>query len=173
MKPLQLDRRDKIAMVCAGLVLLLVLFMALYLPSGPLRKHQEAQRALNNARQQLTMWQQQKQEQLGRLESQEEFQQRLAARPRNFQLISFVDQMLIETGLKGREELSTSRDRAAQQQPMADLKLNGVSLEELVNLLHRIHSSGNLVAVYKIDHIRPARDERGLDLSLTLVTVSV
>ena len=172
----QLEKRDQIALVCAGLVLVLVLFMAFYLPSGPMRKHQEAERALRDARQQLSMWQMQKQEQLARLESQEEFRQRLAARPRNFQLISFLDQMIIETGLKGREDLRTSRDRLAQTQrnlPMADLELSGISLEELVNFLHRVHSSGNLVAVYRIGHITPARDKRGLDLSLTFVTVSV
>jgi len=175
MKQLQLDRRDQVTLVCAGLVVMLVLFMAVYLPTGPMKNYREAERALRDAQEQLNMWQMQKQEQLARLESQESFQQRLAARPGNFQLISFLDQMLIETGLKGREELSTPRDRAARDRPnnpMAELQLTGVSLEELVNFLHRVHSSGNLVAVYQINNIGPSRDERGLDLNLTFVTVA-
>lgn len=174
MKPTQLERRDQIALACAALVVLLVLFMAFYLPAGPLKKYRNAERALKDAHSNLTMWQQQKQEQLARLKSQESFQQRLSARPKPFNMLSFLEQTLRESNLNQRYELNTSRDRrSTPTQPMADLELRGVGLEELVNFLHRIYSSGNLVAVYEVDYIRPTREQKGLDVKMTLVTVNV
>ncbi|MBI2433953.1 MAG: hypothetical protein HYV26_13885 [Candidatus Hydrogenedentes bacterium] len=174
MNSLKLEKRDTVAIICASLVLLLVLFMAFYLPVGPMKKYRQAQNELNNTRNELHNLQQLKQEELTRLQSQDELRQRLSTRPKSFDLIPFVDQVLRETALNQRAELSSSRSRAnTSRQPMAELELKGVSLEELVTFLHRIYDSNNLVAIYQVDHIRPAQDNKGLDLSLKLVTLKV
>ncbi len=170
--PQPLEPRDRVAILCASLVILLVVGRAFYLPAVPLKHYQKSQQALAQNQDQLRSLQQLKQEELARLESQDDFRKRLETRPKTFDLLGYTDELLRQTKLKDRAKLNTSRSRASTSiEPMAELEMTGVSLVEIVDFLHRIYGSGNLVAVYEIDHIRPAKDNKGLDLSLTLVTV--
>jgi len=174
MNTLQLEKRDKISLACAAVAVLLVVFMLLYLPAGPLKNHQEAEAELRSIRDQVGMLQSLKQEEEARLRSQEAFVEQLNARPRSFDFTNFVDQALRETNLHQRYQLSTHTSRqATANQPMLDVDLQGVNLDELVSFLHRIYTSGNLIAVYEVNRIEPAVDQRGLDFKLVLVTVRV
>jgi hypothetical protein len=40
-------------------------------------------------------------------------------------------------------------------------------MKELVNLLHKIYSSDNLIVLQKLDHLRATRDGKGLEFSAT------
>jgi metal-sulfur cluster biosynthetic enzyme len=53
---------------------------------------------------------------------------------------------------------------------MVELKLNGVSLADLVNLLHKVYDSKNLIMLHELKFIRTAQGEKGLDCSMTFTT---
>ncbi len=46
-------------------------------------------------------------------------------------------------------------------------------MEELVDFFHELYASGNLVAVYKLDRLRPDTGKKGLECDVTLATLDV
>ena len=54
---------------------------------------------------------------------------------------------------------------------MVQLRLQGVAFEQLVDFLHQIYSGDRLIALYKLDFLRPSPTEKGLDCDITLVTL--
>jgi len=169
-----LDAREKLGLVFSGLTLALVLGMLVYVPNGPRKDFLQSQTDLKQARHQLVMTQKMKAEEEARLRSQEALMAKLEARPPTFDFFSFVNRILRQTNLTGRAKLDNYRARTVSpKQPMVQLKLQGVSLKELVDFLHQIYSSGNLVALYKMDRLYPALNNQGLDCDLTLVTLKL
>jgi hypothetical protein len=169
---IQLDKREKLGLFFGGLALLLVLFMLLYIPTGPSKNYAESLRLLEDAREELLFAQIEKIAEEERLRSQEELRALLEKRPANFDFFSFVNNALRKANLTDRAQLENYRTRQSiAQQPMLNLRLQGVSLEELVDFFHQIYSSGNLVAVYKVDRLRPMANNKGLDCDITLVTL--
>ena len=53
---------------------------------------------------------------------------------------------------------------------MKQLKLNGVTLKELVDLLHKIYASNDLVVMYRLEYLRAAGEDKGLDCSVVFLT---
>lgn len=167
-----LDMRDKLGLGCAGLAVLLVAGMILYIPTGPQARYIESLRAMKEAQRQLVMSQKVKAEEEARLRSQEALMAKLTARPPSFDFFSYVNRQLQQAKLLNRAKLDNYRTRTSSaKQPMVQLRLDGVGLKELTDFLHQLYSSGNLIAVYKMDRLRPAVNGQGLECDLTLVTL--
>lgn len=88
---------------------------------------------------------------------------------------SFLNTALAETELRDRANLervkARTRDKEmAQYATMVELRLPGVTLEQLVKLLHRIYNSNNLVVLYKLDYLRPTSDNKGLECAATFLS---
>jgi len=174
MKALKLDRREQAGLASGILALLLVLALLAYIPSGPRKKYLQSHQELLALQNELSTIEMLKVEELARLNGQKILMERLAARPQNFDLFSFVDRTLRECNLKEGSQLeNASSRRLIANQPMVDLSLTNVSLQDLVDFLHKIYASKNLVALYKLDQLRPASREKGLDCEMTLVTMKV
>ena len=91
---------------------------------------------------------------------------KIGARARQFNLYSFVNESLRASKLQDRNQLRTASSPGSRFDRVV-LTLNGVSMKELVNLLHRIYSSDNLIVLQKLNHLRIAHDEKGLDFEAT------
>jgi hypothetical protein len=174
MKTLKLDRREQFGLACSAIALLLVLFLLVYIPAGPRKKYAQSKADLEQLTTQLQLTQALKGEEEQRLLNQEELRKRLEARPQDFDLFSFINAMLRQTSLETRAQVeNTHTRRSSANQPMVTVALTGVSTKELVDLFQLIYSSGNLVAVYKVDRLRPAAGDKGLDCNVTLVSLKV
>ena len=173
MKPNSLDRREQFGLVFGLLGLALVILMALYIPSGPLRRYRQSEANLDALRQSLSGLQLAVSEQEAVLKSQESFMQRLQTRPSSFEFYSFMNALLQQSGFTDRYTLNNAHQqrRASPKQPMLDLELTGITLEELVNFLHKIYASENLIVVQRVTNLQPGDDGRGLDCEMTLATV--
>ena len=93
----------------------------------------------------------------------------LRRRPPRFDLYSFTNLALREEKLQERATLNTE----SLNNPALDgvlVELRGISMKQLVDFLHRLYDSGNLIVVQKVDHLRPANDGNGLDLRMTLMS---
>jgi len=109
-----------------------------------------------------------------RLESQQVLMDRVKGRPQNFELLTFIDRLLVDNNLKDRAQLAYFRGaRASNEQPMVDLRLSNVGLQELIDFLHAMYNSNNLIAMYKLDSLRPANNRQGLDCTITLATLKL
>lgn len=172
MKPFDLDPRERVALGIGGLALFLVLLLAFYIPAGPKLRHERAQNRVADLQAELNLAALTRIEERERLESQEQLRLRLEARPPSFDFFAFINNTLREANLTDRYQLTDYRTRnSSPKQPMVDLRVEGVSLRELVDLLHRLYDSGNLIVLYKMDQLRPAGNGQGLDCQLTLATL--
>ena len=171
---LNLDLREKIALSLGILATLLVVILAIYVPTGPRKWYAESERELALLREELELQELFRQEEEDRLNRQKVLMEKLEGRPDNFSLFTYVDNLLNSTGLRGRAQLEQYRPRnISAKQPMVQLRLQGVAFEELIDFLFKVYSANNLIAVYKMDYLRPAPTDRGLDCDITFVTLTL
>lgn len=169
---MQLESKDRSWLAVCGLAIFLVLMMAWWVPAGPRRNYLESESALSSAREELELTKLLKLEEEMRVASEKPILERLSVRPASFNFFTLVDQTLTEAKLKERAELNKVRVSSdASPQELLELRLNGVSLTELVDFLHRVYEKESLVAVYQMNYLRPARDGRGLECNITLATI--
>jgi len=96
----------------------------------------------------------------------------LEKRSADFSLFAVMDTLLNKTGLRSKAQLEQYRPRGASpRQPMVQLRMQGVALSELVDLLHEVLKPEYVVAVYKVDALKPAVTGKGLDCDVTFATV--
>lgn len=171
---MKVDRREQLGLICGFVALLMVVFMLAYIPLDPHKRYEDSRQKLTGLQRQLSIIQLLLDEEKQRVQSQEKFMRLLQERDKRFEIFAFMNRVLSETDLLGRAQLETLRSRrlVSDDQPRVRLQLRGVSLEELINLLHKVYSSENLVVVQKAD-LRPAANDKGLNCDLTFVTVKV
>ena len=168
-----LDFKEKVALSVGVFALILVVALAVYVPIGPRKWYLQSQRELESAREDLKLQQMFKLEETERLNRQKALMEKTSGRPADFSLFAYLDALLTKTNLRVLAELEPYRIKdASPKQPMVQLRLREVSLEELVGLIYEVYSSGNLIAVQDgLSEAAPA--EKGLDCDITFVTLLV
>lgn len=167
---------SRLGVLISVLVLSLVIAMAGFIAIGPMKKYKLSKADVDSKRQQLTLAKQNKQLEEARVESQKALVESLNQRKPGFDLWGFTNSMVAEAGLKDRvKNLQNYRPRVNKpgekdDLTMVELELSGMKLEELVNLLHKIYASNNLVVLYKSEYIRPAKNNKGLECDLIFMT---
>ncbi len=168
-----LDKRDQIGLSLGILAVTLVLMLALYVPAGPRRACLKSQSTLDAARKDLNKQLLAKMDEADRLARQKQLMELLAKRPAGFEMFAYVDGLLTTQGLRDRAQLDQFKPRnGSPSEPMVQLRLEGVSFDEIIGLFHGLYSSGNVVAVYKMESMRPANNGKGLDCDVTLMTLA-
>ncbi len=171
---INLDRRGQAALVCAFITLWICGALLIFIPMIPQKKFRQSEDRIADLKQQITMTLLMKSEEEERLRRQEKLREQLNARPPTFDLISYLNTQLRGANLAGRFTLENYRTRQSSPKlPMAQLKLTGVSLKELVDVLHTLYASNNLIVMYKLERLHPANNNKGLDCELILATVKV
>lgn len=169
-----LDTRDKGTVAFAILFLVLAVFMAVYVPNSWGKRYTAAKSQLAQKKQELQLAQLDKMTELERVRSQQQLLEQLNARGAGFSLFPFINSMVGEAGLSERAKLGNDQSSRNKKQwpkhPMVELELNGVSLNEVVDLLFKIRSSQNLVSIYKLE-MEPAVRDRGLRCEITFVSI--
>lgn len=170
----ELDKRDKGTLFFAALFVLLALFMAVYVPTSLGKRYKSAKSDLAQKQQELQLAKLDLISEQERVQSQEKLLAVLNARDPRFDLFSFVNNALKEGKLSDRAklEISPTTRTSSPNHPMVDLELNGVSLEELIELFYKVGGSNNLISVHKMN-IEPAVRDRGLKCSVVFVTLKV
>jgi general secretion pathway protein M len=100
----------------------------------------------------------------------------LTGREENFTLFSFLDQLAGEAGVKenitymkpSTEETGQGERRLSQ----VELKLEAVSLENLISYMYKIETSRNMVFVQRVSISRQEKDIGGVDAVMQVVTVT-
>ncbi len=95
---------------------------------------------------------------------------RVEARDPNFDLYSFTNASLIQLSMDDRARLQSKGSRfAGGALDVVQLNLSNVSMEQIIDLLHKLHSSGNLIAMQRLGHLRPMNDGKGLECEIVLM----
>lgn len=90
-------------------------------------------------------------------------------RDERFSLYDYTQSALTRAGFGDRMRLE-KRGAASQYMEVVNISLSNVGLKELTDFLHSIYSAGRPVAMQQLDFLRPARDGKGLDCSMTLMS---
>jgi type II secretory pathway component PulM len=162
-----LEQREKWVLGGAAAVLL---FLGGYLAlEKPIKEYERSKRTVADAKQALAQVQLWHDEIMAIRASQDAVRAEIG-KQRNFNLYSHVNSTVRKHQLTDRSETRQGGSRRTQKEIVqVTLSLNGVSLEELVNLLHDIYREGNLVVVQRLAHLRPSADQKGLDCSIDFV----
>lgn len=169
---LNLDFKEKIALFLGILASVMVLLLAIYVPLGPMKWYKSSEDELASLKDELQMQSMFKQDEAERLDKQKVLMEKLQGRSADFSLFTYIENLLNSTNMRNRAQLEEYKPRnASPKQPMVQLRLQGVEFQELVDFLYQVYSSGNLIAVYKMDYLRPAPTEKGLDCDITFITL--
>ena len=174
MNDIKLNKREQTGILCAAIALMLVIFLAVYIPQGPRKKYSAARSNIGNLTQELQNLELLKLDAQLQIDEQSALINILKDRSNSFELLTYVDQVIRKNNLTDRAAFPrASSQLSSKQQPMVQLELNNISLQEIVDLLHDVYTSNNLVALYKVSYLRPANNNQGLSCSLILATISI
>ena len=169
MAGVQLQKRERI-MVTVG-VIAVVGALVYHITQGPLDAYQQVQEEYEEAQfslSQAALW---RSEIVQARSSHDAMAEYIESRGGDFNLLTFFNNTLSEHDLIERAEFSNARPGVGGV-PSGDfegvqLHLSGVSMEELIDFLHTVYDSGNLIVLSDLRYLRPADDEQGLDTEMT------
>lgn len=168
MAKIVLRKRERILLV--GGTILLVLVAGYIGGRGPWAKYKASAATLGEARERLQQALAMRAAVLEARRSQEIIQTRMKERG-NFNLWGAVNGALRNAKLAERgADLQSKKGVASEKFAAVQLTLEGVSMEELVNLLYTIYSGNNLVVLHSLDKLTPAESGKGLTCQLTFIS---
>lgn len=167
MAKIQLKRRERIVIIGGVLLLAMVALMPMYNDFS--RRYKNSKNQVHQAVLRL----EHVRELRGALELERSGHQalvdRIKRRSGSFDLYSYTNRSLRDLKLQDRASLEDRKMLSGGSLFGVQLNLRGVSMDEFVNLLHRLYSSNNLIVVQRLNHLRPARDGKGLDCQITFI----
>jgi len=173
---MKLSRRERYAVVLGGIVL--AGFLVIKLIVMPyLDSRQQLQRTLRSKTETMEEMIALK-AQVERLRNQaEQVKEQFANRPPGFKLYSFLD------GLAGRAEIkryisyikpSNVDDKDSPYQiSMVEMKLQGITLKQLIPYLHMVETSDNVVFIRRMSITKTGKDKEVIDAILQVETYDI
>ncbi len=170
----KLSRREKIIVAAGGGVL--VLFALIQLLIVPIFEHRAQLRRSVQAKATILAHMHQLQSEVAEIKSRSQAAEgRFRQREKNFTLFSFLDQLAGQARVK--ERVSYMRPTKIEQKnspfklSRVEMKLEGVTLEQLASYIHGVESSRNLASVTKLSITRRDQKEGLLDAILQVDTL--
>jgi type II secretory pathway component PulM len=167
------SREKKVMAVCGALVLAAVLHLVIISPS--LKKRDDLDRSVTRARIQLEELRFLEREYDQILDETKKIQQRMHERSRDFALFSFLDQTANRLDLKNNlTSMKPSRRTLDQNlaEDLVEMRLEGISLKNLVTYLYEIEKTGAAVAIANIRIQPESRLGAGLNVSMLVTSIS-
>lgn len=173
MENIELDNESRSKLAVWFLIFVIIAGLAWWVPSGPRAQYMQAREQLEASQMNVDLAMLDKIDAETRIEQQRPIADRLNTRPANFNFITFLQRTLSDVKLQERSSLNQVR-RSNQDSEMIELvevRLNSVSLQELVEFLHRVYDANNLIALHQLSYLRPAANTQGLECMLTFITL--
>lgn len=170
----KLTKRERYSVyVLSGVILLFIIFQFLVFPSIDKRKRLE--RALQVKAGDIDEMIALKSE-YDEIEKRTQFSKvRFANRDKAFTLFSFLDSLTGEARIKDRvtymKPSTTVRKDSAYKISQVEIKLQGLTLQQLTTFLHMVETSKNMVYVKRLSITRTGKQEGFIDAVLQVETV--
>ncbi len=168
----RLDKREQI-MVGGLIIFLLIMFIIYFMFAPLLASRQRLQNSIEKKQTELQEIQQlEKEYQVLQLHS-GDIQERLKKRPATFTLFSFVEKQATVAGIKEKINYikpSTVEGDGPLQESRVDMKLQQITLENLVNFLKDIESFTQVVSVSRISIQEYGKEEGYLNAVIQITT---
>jgi general secretion pathway protein M len=168
----KLEKREK-RVVTAGAIFL-VCFMVFHFAVSPLlHARQQTQKALIQKSEDIKKIRQLQKEYRQLQNQAENIQNRLQKRNSSFTLFSFIEERATKANVKQQINSmtpSTSEGEGPLQESRVDLKLEKISLQQLVDFLQQVESKDDVVAIKRISIQENSKDEGLLDVVMQIIT---
>ncbi|MCX5869100.1 MAG: type II secretion system protein GspM [Deltaproteobacteria bacterium] len=168
----KLEKREK-RVVVAGAIFLICFALFHFTVSPLLQARQQTQKALIQKKEDIKKIRQ-LQEEYRQLQNQAvNIQNRLQKRSPSFTLFSFIEERATKAKVKQQINSmtpSTSEGDGPLQESRVDLKLEKISLQQLVDFLQQIESTDDVVAIKRISIQENSKEEDLLDVVMQIIT---
>ncbi|MEA3468173.1 MAG: type II secretion system protein GspM [Thermodesulfobacteriota bacterium] len=168
----RLAKREKI-MVGGMIVFVLVFFIIFFIFSPILESRQRLQKSLTKKQVELQEIRiLEKEYQALQLQS-GDIQKRLAKRPDNFTLFSFIEKQATTAGIKAKINYikpSTVESDGPLQESRVDMKLQQITLENLVTFLKGVESHAKVVSVSRISIQEHGKEQGYVNTVIQIIT---
>jgi general secretion pathway protein M len=161
------EREKKIVAACVIVAAVIIVYFALISPA--LSKRIELERQIKQTRMQSVELKLLKRQYDQILKETEKINQKVKNRPRNFTLFSFLDQTASRLNLKNNLAAMKPSRRTLDKnlvEDMVEVRLEGISLENLVSYLYEIERTGAAVAISSIRIQPESRLGGGLNVQM-------
>lgn len=162
-----LVKRERIMIVCAFAVLASIIFLPL--GRGFARDYERTRRQAEEGVDRLNQIREMRELVLRERSDRRIIMDRVEARNPNFDLYSFTNASLTQLSMRGNARLQSLPRFAGGALDGVQLNLHNVTMRQIIDLLHKLHSSGNLIAMQRLGHLRPMRDGKGLECEIVLL----
>ena len=168
----KLKRREKITIIAGGIFVICFLLLQ-FVFSPYLQSSRKLDSSIAKKKQERVELQLLQQEYRSLKNETGGIRDQLAKRPANFSLFSFLDARARDAGIKDyinymKPSLSEGEDDL--QESTVEMKLIGISLEQIVEYLKVIESPQNLVSVKRISIQESSKDAGLLEVVMQVVT---
>lgn len=168
----KLEKREK-RIVLAGALFLLCFALFHFAVSPLLRARDQSQKAVIQKKEDIIKIRQ-LQEEYRKLQNQAmDIQSRLQKRSPSFTLFSFIEERATKAQVKQQINSmtpSSSEGEGPLQESRVDLKLERISLQQLVDFLQQIESTDDVVMIKRISIQENSKEEGTLDAVLQIIT---
>lgn len=166
--------REKLILIAGGLLVVVVLVYQLIIsPYNDARK--KLLNSIEKKKEELTEIQQLKQQYADLRLEEGGIKVRLAKRTPGFTLFAFLDKQAENANVKPQinymKPSIIAGEGEAPDESIVELKLEGITLERLVDFLQRTESEENVVSIRRLSIQTSSRDEGYLDVILQIVTL--
>lgn len=163
----RLQPRERMVLLLGGIGV--VVIAAYGISQGPYQKYVRSKEDVLDARERLKLAQIIQQSVQREQEKQKEFLTKLGSAS-DFNLWNEIDKAVKDLKLGTRCSMRSNRAGSrGQDGTSVDVTLDGVSNQELVELLHRIYDTGKIVLLREMQSLKPTADKKGLYCRMTFV----
>jgi len=168
----KLEKREK-RVVVVGAVFLVCFAFFHFTVSPLLQARQQIQKALIQKKEDIKKIRQLQEEYRHRQNQAVNIQNRLQKRSPSFTLFSFIEERATKAKVKQQINSmtpSTSEGDGPLQESRVDLKLEKISLQQLVDFLQQVESTDDVVAIKRISIQENSKEEGLLDVVMQIIT---
>ncbi|MDO9042190.1 MAG: type II secretion system protein GspM [Desulfocapsaceae bacterium] len=168
----KLEKREK-SVVVVGAIFLVCFALFHFTVSPLLQARQQTQKALIQKKEDIKKIRQLQEEYRHRQNQAVNIQNRLQKRSPSFTLFSFIEERATKAKVKQQINSmtpSTSEGDGPLQEARVDLKLEKISLPQLVDFLQQIESTDDVVAIKRISIQENSKEEGLLDVVMQIIT---
>jgi general secretion pathway protein M len=168
----KLEKREK-RVVMAGAIFIVCFALFHFTVSPLLQARQQTQKALIQKKGDIKKIRQLQEEYRHRQNQAVNIQNRLQKRSPSFTLFSFIEERANKAKVKQQINSmtpSTSEGDGPLQESRVDLKLEKISLAQLVDFLQQVESTDDVVAIKRISIQENSKEEGLLDVVMQIIT---
>lgn len=173
---IKLSRRERTA-VLAGCCFIAIFFMFKFALFPLFDQKEKLERTLTVSQKNLEEIRLLKREYLTFKEETDVSKERFQKRHKNFTLFSFLDGLAGEVGIKERivymKPSSTTQKDRAYKISLVEMKLNGITLDQITQFLYKIETSRNMVMVKRLSLTKTGEKKQSLSAVLQVQTFEI